>query len=94
MSLMREVAIQNERVLKEPEPRVIFESFGDNALTLTLRCFIESVDYRMAIVSELHEAINDKFNSAEVQIPFPQRDLHIDTIQPLDIRIQPDSSLK
>ncbi|MCP4043691.1 MAG: mechanosensitive ion channel, partial [Gammaproteobacteria bacterium] len=46
MSLMREVAIQNERVLKEPEPRVIFESFGDNALTLTLRCFIESVDYR------------------------------------------------
>ncbi|NNE63942.1 MAG: hypothetical protein HKN34_07665, partial [Gammaproteobacteria bacterium] len=45
-------------------------------------------------ISELHQAINNRFNEAEIVIAFPQRDIHLDTSSPLDIRIhqaQPES---
>ena len=38
-------------------------------------------------MSELHLAINKKFNEAGIVIAFPQRDIHLDTSQPLDVRI-------
>ena len=77
-------------MLEEPEPRVTFETFGDNALGLNLRCFVGSTDYRIPTISELHEAINEKLNAAGISIAFPQRDLHLDTSRPLDIRIRRD----
>jgi potassium efflux system protein len=52
-----------------------------------LRCYLDSLDYRIATISELCEAINDKFNAAGIVVSFPQRDLHLDTSKPLDIRI-------
>ena len=64
-----------------------FESFGDNSLLLVLRCYLDSLEFRLATISELHEMINDKLNAAGIVIAFPQRDLHIDTLSPLDIRI-------
>ncbi|MGD2055984.1 MAG: mechanosensitive ion channel, partial [Gammaproteobacteria bacterium] len=87
MALMAEAAEEHERVIEDPAPFVIFEGFGDNALALVLRCYLDSLDYRLATISELHEAINDKFNAAGIVISFPQRDVHLDTGRPLDIRI-------
>jgi potassium efflux system protein len=69
---------------------VIFEGFGDNALTLNLRCYLESLDHRLTTISELHEAIEQKLNTAGIVIAFPQRDVHLDTSRPLDIRIRRD----
>ena len=86
--LMEEAAKENEYTLDEPAPFVTFESFGDNALTLVLRYFIDNMDYRLVSASSLHVAINEKFNAAGITIAFPQRDVHLDTTQPLDIRIQ------
>jgi potassium efflux system protein len=90
MDLMMEAATEHERVLEDPPPFVGFEQFGDNALTLNLRCFLDSLEFRLATLSELHTAINDKFNAAGIVIAFPQRDLHLDTSSPLDIRIHSD----
>jgi potassium efflux system protein len=87
MALMAEAAGEHERVIEDPAPFVTFEGFGDNALALVLRCYLESLDFRLATISELHEAINDKFNAAGIVISFPQRDVHLDTSRPLDIRI-------
>ena len=42
----------------------------------------------MPTMTALHEAINQKFNDAGLVISFPQRDVHLDTSQPLDIRIR------
>jgi len=92
MKIITEVAEDNEYVTDNPKPFVIFESFGDNSLTLTLRCFTESVDYRLRAISGLHEEINRRFNEAGVVIAFPQRDLHFDASQPLDIRILHDDN--
>ena len=44
----------------------------------------------MSTITELHEAINRKFNDAGITIAFPQRDVHLDTSNPLDIRIRRD----
>ena len=90
MDLLIEAAEENQSVLAEPS--VIFETFGDNALNLLLRCFVESVDLRFPTLSELNQAINDKFEQAGIVIAFPQRDVHLDTSGPLDVRIRRASS--
>ena len=93
MALMNEAARENEEVLAKPEPSIIFDQFGDNSLNLTLRCFVGTQEARMPTLTELHKAINDKFNAAGIVISFPQRDVHIDTTQPLDIRIHRSGSM-
>jgi len=88
MRLMEEVARDNDHVLDEPVPSVIFQSFGDSALIMILRCFIDSAEMRAITISRLNLAINKKFNKAGIVIAFPQRDLHIDTSRPLPVRIE------
>jgi potassium efflux system protein len=87
IQLIQEAADEHERVLDEPSTLVTFDAFGDSSLTITLRCFIGSMDYWRQTISELHQAINNKFNDAGIVISFPQRDIHLDTSQPLDVRI-------
>jgi potassium efflux system protein len=87
MQLMSAAAVDNRRVLDDPKPFVVFDGFGDNALSLTLRCFVGKVDDRLDALSELHQAINQKFNDAGIVIAFPQRDIHFDIGKPLDIRL-------
>jgi potassium efflux system protein len=87
-ALMREAAAENERVLKDPKPILSFEGFGDNALTLILRVFIDDVDHRLATITDLHKAINRKFAQAGIVIAYPQRDLHLDTREPLRVTIE------
>ncbi|MCG8049625.1 MAG: mechanosensitive ion channel [Candidatus Thiodiazotropha endolucinida] len=77
MKLMIEAAEENENVLTEPKPVATFEAFGDSALNLLLRVYLGSMDNRLATITSLHESINQKFNQAEISIPFPQRDIHI-----------------
>jgi potassium-dependent mechanosensitive channel len=88
MQLMDQAARENASVLREPSPSVIFEAFGDNTLNLVLRCFVGTQNDRMPTITALHEAINRKFNDAAICIAFPQRDVHLDTTRPLDIRIR------
>ena len=87
MQLLRQAALEHERVVDEPEPLVTFEEFGDNALVIRLRCYIENMDHRLQTLSELNLTINRSLEEAGIVIAFPQRDIHLDTSQPLDIRI-------
>jgi potassium efflux system protein len=87
LKILLTCAEQHERVIEEPAPLVTFESFGDNALDLKLRCYIGSMDYRLLTLSEINLAINRKMEAAGIVIAFPQRDVHLDTSQPLELRI-------
>ena len=87
MELMAEAAEENELIIDDPKHYVIFTLFGDNALNLELRAFVGSIDDRLPAITMLHKAINDKFNAAGIVISFPQRDVHLDTSRPLDIRL-------
>ena len=92
MKLMEEAAIENEKIIDDPAPYITFDSFGDNSLLLVARVHIDNLDNRVPVVSELHSTINDKFNNAGIVIAFPQRDVQLDTSEPLDIRIKKDNS--
>ena len=86
--IMLEAAREHPRVLREPAPWVNFNDFGDSALLLELRCIVDSAEYRVKVASELRHVIDSGFRAAEMEIPFPQRDVHLDTLQPLEVRIQ------
>jgi potassium efflux system protein len=86
-ALMYEAAQENELVVSDPAPFVSFEEFGDSALTFMLRAYIQDLQYRLSTISELHKAINQKFNEAGVVIAFPQRDLHLNASEPLRVNV-------
>jgi len=92
LSLLTAAASENPRVVPDPPPFVTFEGFGDNSLNLVLRCYLESLDYRLSVASELRQAVNDKFAAANISIAFPQRDVHLDTSGPLEVRISGSDS--
>jgi potassium efflux system protein len=94
MALMVGAAEENPMVLGDPKPIATFDGFGDNALLLTLRCFIGSVDDRLPATSDLHQAIDQKFREAGLSIAFPQRDIHLDMSGPLDIRILREKAME
>jgi potassium efflux system protein len=88
LELMREAAEEHEHVLDDPAPILSFEGFGDNSLTLILRAYLSSIDYRIATITDLHKAINRKFAEAGIVIAFPQRDLHLDASGPLQVELR------
>ena len=88
LALMREAAEEHEHVLDEPSPLLSFDSFGDNALALTLRAYLASLDHRIQTTTELHSTIMRKFEQAGIEIAFPQRDVHLDTRGPLRVSIE------
>jgi small-conductance mechanosensitive channel len=76
--LLLEVAGENPNVLKDPAPTVAFKGFGENALNFELRVWAEDMAHRPGnLESQLNFAIWDKFKEGDIDIPFPQRDLHI-----------------
>ena len=89
LQLLEEAACEHANVLADPPPQVVFEGFGDSALNLSLRCYLSSLDYRLITMSDINRAINRKFAAADIGIPFPQRDVHLDTLKPLDVRVHP-----
>jgi len=91
MTLMDKAAVENANVLAEPKPSILFEAFGDNTLNLVLRAFVGSQDVSMTTLTQLHQAINKSFNAADITIAFPQRDVHLDTLTPLEVRISRDA---
>ncbi len=77
------VAEENDDVAKTqylPEPRVLFREFGDSSLNFELRVFLLNVDSRLSVISDLNFAIDKAFREAGIEIPFPQRDLHVKSL--------------
>lgn len=76
--LLLEVAAEHPDVLSEPKPDVCFREFGDSSLNFLLRVWNRAhVHHKLTLYSDLNFAIHDKFKQHGVEIPFPQRVLHI-----------------
>ncbi|MCB1925328.1 MAG: mechanosensitive ion channel family protein [Gammaproteobacteria bacterium] len=58
-------------------PRVLFMGFGDSSLDFEVRFFIRNIDYKLSVRSDILFAIDDAFREAGIEIPFPQRVVHI-----------------
>ncbi len=77
-ALLMEVAEAHPGVLGEPEPDVLLDGFGDSALNFVLRVWSQRYTSRPGVLrSELNYAIIKKFREEGIEIPFPQRDIHI-----------------
>jgi len=74
--LMR-CARENASVLSRPAPTVIFKAFGESSLDFELRVFIRDIDYVFNVASELRFAVKKALDEAGIEIPFPQRDVHV-----------------
>jgi len=76
LEIIKSVAVEHEKVDKFPEPLPLFIGFGDSSLDFRLLSWTD-VDYRFTVESQINVAINRKLKEAGIEIPFPQRDLHI-----------------
>ena len=71
------VAADNSNVLTNPEPRVRFRLFGDSSLNFELMGWIARPADRGRVKHELNCSIYKALNKNKIEIPFPQRDLHV-----------------
>ena len=81
MSTLIESAKVHEQVLNKPVPEVIFSDFGESTLDFELRIWTMDANARLRIASELRLEINKRFQEANIEIAFPQRDIHIRTME-------------
>lgn len=79
--LLMAVARENSRVLTSPEPDVLFGDFGESSLDFELRVWLNDLWSYRVVLSELRFEIDKKFRENKVEIPFPQRDLHLRSTQ-------------
>ncbi|MCW8926182.1 MAG: mechanosensitive ion channel [Xanthomonadales bacterium] len=80
-------------VLHDPAPRVIFEDFGDNALIFDaiFWCNVGGERELRQIRSNIRFRVSELFSERDITIAFPQRDVHIDGIGPLQVELVSDN---
>lgn len=77
LEVLRQVAADNARVLSNPPPQALFLGFADSSLSFELRVYIRHVSGVLPTRHALHMAIDEAFREADIEISFPQRDLHL-----------------
>ena len=87
--LLIKAAKMHELVLVDPAPYVWFTDFGESALQFKLNFWIQvySISRRMGIETEVRFNIVRLFEDAGIQMPFPQRDIHVNPQQPVPVRV-------
>lgn len=76
-NLLLEICASHPKVLKEPSPAVYFSEFGESSLNLLMVSWVSDYRERFQIIDELNMEIKKKFEEEGIEIPFPQRDIHI-----------------
>jgi potassium efflux system protein len=92
IAIAHEAAHQHPMILNDPAPLITFDEFGDNSLLIKVRFFLDQLDTRLVTSSELRLDINRRLNKAGIVVAFPQRDIHLDTSEPLEIRMMRNES--
>ncbi|MEM9621899.1 MAG: mechanosensitive ion channel domain-containing protein [Pseudomonadota bacterium] len=88
LDMLRNIVTSHPNTLEDPEPLIVFENFGDNALELSARCFVDALEHRLRTMTDLRTAINTAFADAGIVIAYPQRDIHLDTTAPLRVSLE------
>jgi potassium efflux system protein len=81
-ALLMEIARSHPKVLKDPEPAVAFSNFGDSALTFELQVHARELLDRRDLRHDLNSAIYRTLMQHGIEIPFPQRDVHLRSVPP------------
>jgi MscS family membrane protein len=76
-TILLEQVRSNPLAVQNPEPRVRFREFGDSSLNFELLCWARRPQDRGRLVHGLNSGIYAAFAEAGIEIPFPQRDVHL-----------------
>jgi small-conductance mechanosensitive channel len=88
LALLGRVADDTPGVSHEPRPSVLFTGFGASSLDFSVRAWAESFDDAVFVRSALAVGIHAALREAGIEVPFPQQDLHIKSIEPELLRPQ------
>ena len=80
IALLVNTALQHPKVLRVPEPGVAFKGFGESSLDFELLMWTAEFEDAGSIKSEVGVAVYEALQKAGIEIPFPQRDLHLRTV--------------
>jgi small-conductance mechanosensitive channel len=77
MRLLEEAAREVPEVMSEPAPMAMFQGFGDSSLDFRLLAWVSTIDLGPQAQTALRIAVLRKLEAAGIEIPFPQRDVHL-----------------
>ncbi len=82
LDILRGVAAANPMVLGDPKPLAFFLAFGASSLDFELRVWVPDFLEKTQVLSDLNQDIEAEFSANGIEIPFPQTDLHIRSLNP------------
>ena len=74
--VLEEIIATDKRILNEPSPLIALESLGDSSVNLTVRVWVNTADY-WTVYFFLNEQVYKIFPKKNLNIPFPQMDVHL-----------------
>ncbi|WP_353674278.1 mechanosensitive ion channel domain-containing protein [Synechocystis sp. LKSZ1] len=77
IQLLLAIATNHPKILADPNPVAFFLGFGDSCLNFELKFWLDDINNKKRVISDLNCAILEVFNEHQISIPFPQRDLHL-----------------
>jgi small-conductance mechanosensitive channel len=80
MKTLAEIAAENKLVLKDPAPQVLFSALGTSSLDFDFRVWLSDYNDQRQVQSDLLLEIDRRFRELEIEIPFPQSDLHLRSV--------------
>lgn len=75
--VISETVMSTSLVLSEPEPCVYFVGFGESSLDFSIRVYVNELNQRLPLTHDLHIRLIRALRDHHIEIPFPQRDIHI-----------------
>jgi len=75
--IILKVADSTQWVAKQPPPKVVVRHFGESAVDLQLRVWIDDARQRMNTISYITDRVKSAFDEQGVEIPYPKRDIYI-----------------
>lgn len=87
--ILERLADENKNILREPKPLVLFNDFGDSSLVFDVVFWVNAGSERdlRVVRSDLRYAIDREFAANGIVIAFPQRDVHLNAVGPIDVRV-------
>ena len=80
LKILEQEAAKHPNAAKTPAPSALFVGFGNSSLDFKLRVWLNNLDYCLSIFSDIGIAVYKRFAEEGVEIPFPQQDLHVRSI--------------
>ena len=87
-ALLYQAMKENLKILTKPAPFVLFSDFGDSALIFNAFFWVDmNYGFKGAVESELRYRVLELFQANNIEISYPQKDIHIDSLSPIELKI-------